>query len=283
MKYAVTAATGNLGQAAVKELNKLAGAENVIVIARNTDKAAKLFPNNEVRQGDYEDKSSMINTFNGIDHVLFISSQPGGKVDRATAHANVVDALKKNNIKFVAYTSFPDAQNSTAALATDHRLTENAIKEAGIDHSFLRNNWYLENEIGFLQSGAASCDALYWANNKAGWALERDYAEGAAKVITSEDPREVYEFAGKTRTYDELGKALQESTGNDFTIKQISHDDYVKSLEKAGLDTPTAELFASFQDPINSGNLNKESNDLEEVLGHPVTPLVDAIKEVLAR
>ena len=32
MKYAVTAATGNLGQAAVKELNKLAGAENVIVI-----------------------------------------------------------------------------------------------------------------------------------------------------------------------------------------------------------------------------------------------------------
>ena len=80
MKYAVTAATGNLGQAAVKELNKLAGAENVIVIARNTDKAAKLFPNNEVRQGDYEDKSSMINTFNGIDHVLFISSQPGGQL-----------------------------------------------------------------------------------------------------------------------------------------------------------------------------------------------------------
>lgn len=283
MKYVVTAATGNLGQAAVKELNKLVGAENVIVIARNTDKATKLFLNNEVRHGDYEDKSSMIDALKGIDRVLFISSQPSGKVDRATAHANVVDALKENNIKFVAYTSFPDAQNSTTPLATDHRLTENAIKEAGIDHSFLRDNWYLENEIGFLQSGAANHDALYWANNKAGWALERDYAEGAAKVLTSEDPREIYEFAGKTRTYDELGKALQEATGNHFAIKQISHDDYVKSLEEAGLDTPTAELFASFQAPIDSGSLNKESNDLEEVLGHPVTPLVDAIKEVLAR
>lgn len=283
MKYAVTAATGNLGQAAVKELNKLVGAENVIVIARNTDKATKLFLNNEVRHGDYEDKSSMIDALKEIDRVLFISSQPSGKVDRATAHANVVDALKENNIKFVAYTSFPDAQNSTTPLATDHRLTENAIKEAGIDHSFLRDNWYLENEIGFLQSGAANHDALYWANDKAGWALERDYAEGAAKVLTSEDPREIYEFAGKTRTYDELGKALQEATGNHFAIKQISHDDYVKSLEEAGLDTPTAELFASFQAPIDSGSLNKESNDLEEVLGHPVTPLVDAIKEVLAR
>lgn len=283
MKYAVTAATGNLGQAAVKELNKLVGAENVIVIARNTDKATKLFLNNEVRHGDYEDKSSMIDALKGIDRVLFISSQPSDKVDRATAHANVVDALKENNIKFVAYTSFPDAQNSTTPLATDHRLTENAIIEAGIDHSFLRDNWYLENEIGFLQSGAANHDALYWANDKAGWALERDYAEGAAKVLTSEDPREIYEFAGKTRTYDELGKALQEATGNHFAIKQISHDDYVKLLEEAGLDTPTAELFASFQAPIDSGSLNKESNDLEEVLGHPVTPLVDAIKEVLAR
>ncbi|MEY8441317.1 SDR family oxidoreductase [Lactobacillaceae bacterium 24-114] len=283
MKYAVTAGTGNLGQAAVKELNKLVGAENIIVIARNTDKAAKLFPNNEVRHGDYEDMSSMIDALKGIDRVLFISSQPGDKVDRATAHANVVDALKENNIKFVAYTSFPDAQNSTTPLASDHRLTENAIKEAGINHSFLRNNWYLENEIGFLQSGAANHDALYWANDKAGWALERDYAEGAAKVLISENPHEIYEFAGKTRTYDELGKALQEATGNDFVIKQISHDDYVKSLKDAGLDTPTAELFASFQAPIDSGNLNKESNDLEEVLGHPVTPLVDAIKEVLAR
>lgn len=111
--------------------NKLAGAENVVVIARNTDKAAQLFPNNEVRHGDCEDKSS------------------------------ITDALKENNIKFVAYTSFPDAQNSTTPLAADHRLTENAIKEAGIDHSFLRDNWYLENEIGFLQSGAANRDALY--------------------------------------------------------------------------------------------------------------------------
>src|SRR5699024_12044481 len=128
----------------------------------------KIFTNTEVRQVYYEDKSSMINSFNRIDHVLFISSQPGGKVDRATAHANVVDALKENNIKFVAYTSFPDAQNSTAALATDHRLTENAIKEAGIDHSFLRNNWYLENEIDFIQCGDASCDTLSWSKYKQG-------------------------------------------------------------------------------------------------------------------
>lgn len=282
MNYAVTAATGNFGQKAVKKLNELVGAENVTVIARNTEKATKLFPNNVVKHGDYEDAASMEEALQGVDRVLFISSQPGGKVDRATAQKNVIDAMKKDGVKFVAYTSFPNAQKSSTPLADDHRVTENAIKKAGIDHAFLRDNWYLENEIGFLQNGAANRDALYWANNKAGWALERDYAEAAAKVVSSNDAQEVYELAGKSLSYEELGKAIQEATGNDFAIKQVSQEEYTKSLEDAGLDSATAGLFASFQAPINSGDLAEDSDDLEKALGRPVTPIVESIKELLA-
>ena len=282
MNYAVTAATGNFGQKAVKKLNELVGAENVTVIARNTEKATKLFPNNVVKHGDYEDAASMEEALQGVDRVLFISSQPGGKVDRATAQKNVVDAMKKDGVKFVAYTSFPNAQKSSTPLADDHWVTENAIKKAGIDHAFLRDNWYLENEIGFLQNGAANRDALYWANNKAGWALERDYAEAAAKVVSSNDAQEVYELAGKSLSYEELGKAIQEATGNDFAIKQVSQEEYTKSLEDAGLDSATAGLFASFQAPINSGDLAEDSDDLEKALGRPVTPIVESIKKLLA-
>lgn len=281
-KYAITAATGNFGQTAVKELNKLIGADNVVVIARTPSKAEKLFPNNEVRHGDYEDLNSMNDAFKGIDRVLFISSQPSGKLGRAKAQENVVKAMKNNGVKFVAYTSFPDAQNSKTPLAEDHRITENNIKNAGIAHSFLRDNWYLENEIVFLQSGAANRPALYWANNHAGWALEREYADAAAKVVASNNPKEVYELAGKPLTYAELGKALQKATGNDFEIKQVSSDEYIAYLESAGSDHATAALFSSFQSPIDSGALDENSNDLEEVLGK-LTPIEDAIKEILAR
>lgn len=106
MKYAVTAAAGRFGQGAVKVLNELVGAENVVVIDRNLEKAQGLYPNNEVRVGNYDEVASMEAALKGIDKVLFISSQPGGKVDRATAQKNVVDAMKKNGVKFVAYTSF---------------------------------------------------------------------------------------------------------------------------------------------------------------------------------
>lgn len=282
MKYAVTAATGNFGQTAVKELNQLVGAENVVVIARNEEKAHKLFPNNDFREGNYDDKTSMIEAFKGIDKVLFVSSQPGGPVDRATAQKNVVDALKEDGVEFVVYTSFPHAQTSTSALASDHRATENAIKDAGIAHAFLRNNWYLQNEMGFIQNGAANRDALYWANNRAGWALESDYAEAAAKVLVNDNPQEVYELAGESLTYDELGQAVKEATGNDFAIKQVSSDEYAKSLENAGLDQGTAALFTSFQEPINDGSLAEETDDLAKALGRPVIPIVDAIKTLLA-
>lgn len=149
-KFAITAATGKFGQTAVKELNKLVGADNVVVIARNLEEGKELFPNNEIRHGDYEDLDSMNSALKGINRVLFISSQPGGKISRSEAQANVVEAMKNNGVKFVAYTSFPYAQNSKTPLAEDHRNTENKIKEAGLAHSFLRNNWYLENEVVFL-------------------------------------------------------------------------------------------------------------------------------------
>lgn len=281
MKYAVTAATGNFGQAAVKTLADLVGKDNVVVIARNLAKAQKLFAGYEVRQGDYDDVDSMSDALSGTDKVLFISSQPGGKVSRDVQHKNVVQALKNAGVSFVAYTSFPDAQNSTSVLAADHKLTEQAIEQAGIRHSFLRNNWYLQDEIAFLQMGAHNQTATYWADGKAGWALEREFAEAAAKVLTLDNPKDIYEFAGPLHTYEELGKALQEATGNNFAIKQVSKDDYTQLLAKGGLDQQTAAIFASYQDPIQDGSLNHASNDLVQVLGHPLASLTDAIKEVL--
>lgn len=283
MKYAITAATGNFGQTAVKELLKLVDAKDVVVVARNLEKAQELFPEVEIRQGSYDSVESMTNALAGVDRVLFISSQPGGEVSRDVQHLNVVEALKNNGVEFVAYTSFPHAQTATSALAQDHKLTEDAIVKAGLKHSFLRNNWYLENEIGFLQSGANNQTAAYWANHQAGWALEREYAEGAVKVLVATDPADIYEFAGPATTYAQLGEALKVATGNDFAVAHVTQNEYIAALEGTGLDHGTAAMFASFQAPIEDGSLAEDTNDLPTVLGHDLLPLSEAIKEILAR
>ena len=285
MKYAITAATGKFGQTAVTTLiNSVNSDDQIVAIVRNTERAKSILPEEvEIRQADYGDAEQMEAVLQDVDRLLFISSQPGGQVTREQQHQNVVTAVKNAGVAFVAYTSFPNAQKSQDPLAADHKITENLIGDAGLSHSFLRNNWYLENEIGFIQSGNQNQIAAYWANNRAGWALEREYAEAAAKVLMMQTPNDVYEFAGPANSYADLGIALKQATGNDFAVEQVTRTDYVKGLEATGMNADLAAMFASFQEPIDDGALNEETVDLPTVLGHNLTSLPDAIEEILKR
>jgi len=283
MKYAITAATGKFGQAAVTHLLKTVPHEEIVLIARDLDKAKKIFGNVEVREASYDNVDQMITALEGIERVLFISSQPGGRVERVDQHLNMVKALSASNVKFVVYTSFPKAETSSSFLASDHKATENAIKAAGIPHAFLRNNWYIENEIGFLSSGVANHIAAYWADNHAGWALEREYAEGAIKVLTQIENKEVYEFSGPAKNFNDLGEALKVAINQNVKIVKMPASDYTAQLEKTGLDHDTAVLFTSFQKPIDDGSLETSSTDLVDVLGHNLKRVPDAIQEILEK
>ncbi|WP_276860136.1 NAD(P)H-binding protein [Limosilactobacillus ingluviei] len=283
MKYGITAATGHFGQAAVAALNELVGADQVVVIARNVAKAQQLFPVNEVRHGDYGEPASLAPALAGLDRVLFISSQPaGGAVSREVQHQNLVAALAAARVDRVVYTSFPHADQAQSWLAADHQLTEQALRAAGVPAVMVRNNWYLENEASFLQAVANGQPAAYWARQPLGWALEKEYAAGAAKVLTLADPKPVYEFAGPITSYSELGAAAAQASGQSNSATQVSQAQYIAGLEQAGLDHATAALYASFQAPADQGDLKHASDDLPTVLGHALTPLPVAIQAVLA-
>lgn len=154
MKYAVTGATGKFGRVAIQTLVDQIGSQNVIALARNTTKATQILPTGvEVRPGDYTDEAQLTDSLAGVDRLLFISSQPGGAVARLTQHQNVVKAAQAAGVVLIAYTSFPHVETAKSPLSSDHQATEALIKETGIQHTFLRNNWYLENEMSFIQGG----------------------------------------------------------------------------------------------------------------------------------
>ena len=283
MKYAITAATGNFGQAAVKALLEKIAKEDLIIIARNLEKAQKLFAGLTIRQASYDSVEEMTQALTGVDKVLFISSQPGGAVSRDVQHQNVVKALKAANVNYVAYTSYPHAQTAKSWLAADHKLTEDTIKASGLSHSFLRNNWYLENEFGLINGAISGQKQAYWAENKTGWALEREYAQAAVNVLLADQPKEVYEFAGTPLSYDQLAAALKEVNADAGEVTHLTQAEYVATLEKTGLDHDTAALYASFQEPNNVGDLQNTSADLAEVLGHEPLDIVSALKEITNR
>jgi NAD(P)H dehydrogenase (quinone) len=284
MKIMVTGATGKLGSKVMDFLLAKLPAEQLAASVRNPAKADKLSKQGvEVRQGDFDQPEELVNTFQNIDKLLIISTTDDNET-RIRQHKNAVQAAKKAEVSFIAYTSIADADNSSLDLAPVHRSTEQAIKESGIPYAFLRNNWYLRNEIGSIESAMNGQPWITSAEDgKVGWALQKDYAEAAAVILAEEGhENKIYELSGKPRTQAELVANLEEVLDKEIEVKQVSDTKYEEILTESGMSKSLAAMFAGIQQSIRKGALNVKSNDFEKLLGHPVTPFKDALQKLVS-
>lgn len=285
MTILITGATGELGRKVVASLLEKNSAESIAVSVRNPDKAAEFAEKGiEVRKADYEDPSSLEKAFEGIEHLLLISSQ-GDNDTRIRQHKNAVSAAKKAGVTHIVYTSVSKAENSSLFLADVHRETEKAIHESHIPYTFLRNNWYIENELQTFQSILAdkTVPILTSAGNgRVGWLPRSDYAEAAAAVLTTDGHEDkIYELSGTPSTHEDLGRALSKVLGYPVQVQNVDDAAYKEALIAAGVPEAGAEVALSIQKSIREGALDIDRSDLQELIGHQGTPLKEAISALL--
>lgn len=285
MKMLVTGATGKLGAGVVESLLRKVPASLLAVSVRDPQKAEALRARGiEVRQGDFDKPETLDAAFAGIDRLLIVSAD-GDNETRIRQHANAVEAAVRAKVGFIAYTSVGNAADSGLFLAPVHRATEEAIKQTGIPYSFLRNNWYLENEIASIQGVQAGAPWVTSAGGgKVGWALRRDYAEAAAAVLagTGHD-RTVYELSGKPLTQDELAAALGRVLGKEVPVQHVDDAAYAEIMKGAGVPDFVIPMLVQIQSDIRNGELAIESGDFEKLLGRPATPAEEGLREIVAQ
>lgn len=283
MKILVTGATGKLGSLIVENLLNLTSTENIAVSVRDIAKANHLKEKGvDVRFGDFDKPETLTTAFKGVDRLLIISTD-GDNDTRIRQHKNAINAAKENNVKFIAYTSVGKADTNTLPLAIVHKETEKAIIETGIPYSFLRNNWYLENEISSFKEAVSS---NVWTNSigdaKVAWALRKDYAEAIAKVLASSGHENtIYELSRKPISVKELVEEISKVTGKEISVNNIDKIQHSEILKSKGLPEPVVDFVVSLQVSITNGSLNVESEDFEKLLGHSVTSIEDSVKEIL--
>ncbi|WJQ14419.1 SDR family oxidoreductase [Geobacillus stearothermophilus] len=283
MNILVTGATGKLGTKVVETLLKSVPAHQLAVSVRQPEKAEHLRARGvDVRHGDFDRPETLETAFQGIDRLLIISTD-GDNETRIRQHTNAVNAAQRAQVGFIAYTSLANANESRLALAEVHRVTEEAIANTGIPYSFLRNNWYLENEIGTVQAVLAGAPWVTSAGTgKVGWALRQDYAEAAAAVLAGDGHENtIYELSGPLMTQEELATALGAVLGKDVPVQQVDDAAYADIMKKAGLPDPLVSFLVDIQRGIREGSLEIESNDFEKLLGRPVTPIHDALAQLV--
>lgn len=283
MKLLVTGATGKLGSKVVELLLKTVPANQLAVSVRNPEKAAALKSLGvDVRKGDFDAPESLDAAFAGIDRLLIISAD-GDNDTRIRQHANAVAAAQRAGVKFIAYTSVTNAQESDNIVAPTHKATEQVILDTGIPYSFLRNNWYLENEASSIQGVVAGAPWVTSAGNgKVGWALQQDYAAAAAAVLSGEGHENTtYELSGTPLSQEQLVSVLGEVLGKEVAVQQVDDTTYEEIMKQAGVPDFVTPMLVGIQQSIRSGSLDLESNDFEKVLGRPVTPIKEALTLVV--
>lgn len=283
MKMLVTGGTGKLGTKVVETLLKSVPASQLAVSVRNPEKAEGLRARGvEVRHGDFDRPETLDSAFSGIDRLLIISAD-GDNETRIRQHTNAVAAAERAQVGFIAYTSLGNASESTIFLAPVHRATEEAILKTGIPYSFLRNNWYLENEMGSIQGVMAGAPWVTSAGSgKVGWAPRQDYAEAAAAVLAGNGHENtIYELSGKLMTQEELASALGTVLGKEVPVQQVDDATYADIMKGAGVPEFVVPILVEIQKGIRDGALEKESNDFERLLGRPVTPIREALTQIV--
>jgi NAD(P)H dehydrogenase (quinone) len=155
MMYAVTGATGHLGQLVVEALHKQTPASRIVALARNPAKASELNKSaGSVRAFDYDKPETLKSALEGISKLVLISSNAMGK--RTEQHKAVIDAAKAAGVELIAYTGILHGKKSPINLGKEHHETEELLKQSGLRYIFLRNGWYIENYAAFLKPALAN-------------------------------------------------------------------------------------------------------------------------------
>jgi NAD(P)H dehydrogenase (quinone) len=267
MSLIITGASGHLGRRSAELLLDTEGvdARDVVLVTRDPSKLDDLAARGAtVRFGDFTQPESLPDAFAGAGRVLIVSLDTVG--ERVAPQVAAIHAAREAGASLIAYTSLPNpiAENP-AAVAADHRATEEALRGSGVAWTLLRNALYSEFRIP--EAGAAAAAGTFHHNQGDGvtaYVSREDCAAAAAAVLAGGD-----EHAGKA--YDITGPELL--GGADlarlYGAEEAAVDDdaFASGLRAAGLPEVAVPLLVSFGVAVREGFLNQRSDDVEALTG----------------
>ncbi len=287
-KILVTGATGHLGTAVVNQLVKNTNPNNIVALARDENKVKSLKEKGiEVRLGTFDDMASLDKALQGIEKIFLIST---ADPNRLLQHKNVVDAAKKADVKFIAYTSAPLKDlNSLVAkpLFESHFQTEDYIKKSGLAYAFLRNTIYADM-VPFYVGENVFETGIYLPTGtaKLPFALRREMGEGAANLLLQSDlhQNKAYDITNtELYSFDDVAKVLSDLSGKIVTYTDADVDEFKKLLKERNEPDQTIFMFTALLTDFKNHQFEKTTNDLEELLGRRPATLKEALKELYKR
>ncbi len=283
----ITGATGHFGQATIDFLLKKGIPANTIsALVRDTTKAEDLKAKGiNIKMGNYDDYTSLLSAFKGIDKLLLISGNDIS--NRLKQQENAVNAAREAGVKHIVYTSFVrknETESSPIAfVGKSHIETDKLIKASGIPYTIMLNSLYADVLPMFFGEKVLETGIFLPAGEgKSAYTTRQDMAEAAANILaTSGHENKEYVISSSTNySLHDAASFISEATGKQVSYLSPSSEIYIDTLSKAGVPMEYVGMFAGFSEAIRQGEFETSSSDLEKLIGRKPTTLKEYLKTI---
>ncbi len=198
-------------------------------------------------------------------------ARPNHPIPRAVFDARLVEAAVEAGVRHVVYTSFVGAGETAGfLLGRDHGATEDAIRASGLEHTFLRDNFYVEVWADFAGTEAEIRGPA--GDGRMAAVSRLDVSAVAAHVLR--DPAAhagaTYDLTGpQALTLDEAAGILTDVTGRPHRFVDETMDEARASRSSYRAPDWLVDAWISTYTAVAAGEMDAVTDDVERVSGRP--------------
>jgi NAD(P)H dehydrogenase (quinone) len=278
----VTGATGALNGATVEHLLKLVPADQIGVSVRDAAKARHFAERGvRVRRGSYEDPAALLDSFEGADQVLLVSSNDPGADGVGLLRVGIQTAVAAG-ARRILYTSHQHTGlDSPFFPARHHAATEALLADSGVSWTSLRNGFYAHSLDWLLGPWREAGVIATPADGPVSWTERADEAEAAAVILAGERHFDgpVTLTASAAVTFGEIAAIASDVTGRDIRRVVIDDEQWVADGVAHGTPEPMARLMLGFFRAAREGCFAGVDPLLGDLLGREPRTVRDLLAE----
>lgn len=267
----ITGATGTIGSELARQLSARGASFRALV--RTLDaRAAQLaaLPGAEVVVGDFRDSSSLHAALEGIEKAFLLTHSS----EEAEAHQLAfVRAAKEAGVQHVVKLSqLAAAADSPVRFLRYHARVEEALRDSGMDWTFLRPNLFMQALLGFRQLIAEKGVFFATAGDAPVSLIDiRDIAAVAAEALTTTGHEgKTYDLTGpEPLTHGRLAEILSEELGKPVHYINVTEGELLPGLLAAGFPEWQAEGLLEDYAHYARGEASGVSPAVQHVTGVP--------------
>jgi uncharacterized protein YbjT (DUF2867 family) len=275
----VTGATGTLGSEVVKQLSAKGKEDvNVKAAARSAnDNTFESLNRVQVVQLDYNTQSTLTSALKGVDKLFLLTPFQSNMVNLTS---NLVREAKSAGVKYIVKQSVMGADAEPGITPGRlHRQAEKIIEESGIQFTFLRPNFFMQNFVTFYSHSIKTQGAFYLpaGDGKVSFVDVRDIAAVAVQTLitTTNDgggdkhKGKAYDITGgEALSYGQAADILSKEVGKKVNYVNISDEDARKGMKDIGTDDWTINSMIELFGIIRNGYASTISPVVEQVTGN---------------